>query len=79
MEIYVLTCINEDLDIVSQSCYSSEMQARYAMVAEYNRERSAMVDSGIEMFDDDISKYEAVLVYGEQPEEYKWHIRCMSV
>lgn len=75
MTKFVLTCINEDLEIVDQKLYDSYDEAREEMHVQYTRELNAM--SGVEeiLHEHGIFATSATIVYGIQPYQYEWKIK----
>lgn len=81
MKLYVLTCINEDLEIVNQEVFLNHGDAHGKMFDEFNRERSAMQSNEDEDYivQDEFFYDNATLVYGEQPYQYEWKIREVEI
>lgn len=72
--IYILTCVNENCDIVSAKPYKSEDEARAAMKAEYEAEARDAEESGFELDDyfSGVERDTAGILYGET--QYKWKV-----
>lgn len=80
MTLFILTCINEDLEIVNQSVHTNFLDAGTEMNKEFRRERSAMVvDNGEDyIIEDEVFATSATLVYGDAPYQYEWKIRMVE-
>lgn len=73
-KIYILTCVNENSDVVSVQTYKSESEAKADMKAQYEAELRDAEESGFEV-DDYFSGIEgntAGILYGET--QYKWQV-----
>lgn len=73
-KIYILTCVNENSDVVSVKTYKSESEAKADMEAQYYAELRNAENSGFEI-DDYFSGVEgktAGILYGET--QYKWQV-----
>lgn len=77
MTKFVLTCINEDLEIVDQKLYDSYSEAAEEMRVQYNRELNAMNDNEEIVHEHEIFDMSATIVYGEQPYQYEWKIKSV--
>jgi hypothetical protein len=73
-KIYILTCVNENCDIVSVNPYKSEDEARAAMKAQYEAEARDAEASGFELDDyfSGVERNTAGISYGES--QYKWQV-----
>ena len=74
MKIYVLTCVNENSDVVSVELFPTKDKARAAMLEQFESEKTDAEESGFEI-DDYFSGTEdttAGILYGET--QYKWKI-----
>lgn len=73
-KIYILTCVNENSEVVSVQTYKSESEAEADMRAQYEAEVRDAEESGFEI-DDYFSGIEgktAGILYGET--QYKWQV-----
>jgi hypothetical protein len=73
-KIYILTCVNENSDVVSVQTYKSESEAKADMKAQYEAEVRDAEESGFEI-DDYFSGVEgntAGILYGDT--QYKWQV-----
>ena len=79
-KIYILTCVNENCDIVSVNPYKSEDEARAAMKAEYEAEARDAEANGYELDDyfSGVERNTAGISYGDEC-EYKWQIHEIEV
>ena len=73
-KIYILTCVNENSDVVSVKTFKSEKEAKAEMRGQYEAEKRDAENSGFEI-DDYFSGVEgktAGILYGES--QYKWQV-----
>ena len=74
-EIFVLTCVNEDGEVVSVELFDTYRKAHKAMKESYKREKRDAEESGYDVDDDYFNGVEAEsagLMFGSN--EYKWKI-----
>lgn len=73
-KIYILTCVNENSEVVSVQTYKSEREAKADMEAQYEAEKKEAESAGFEI-DDYFSGVEgktAGILYGET--QYRWQV-----
>ena len=78
-KIYILTCVNENGDLVAIKSFKSEDEARADMRGQYNAELRDAEESGFEDIDGECGGNRASIAYGtDDPCEYKWVVSEVS-
>lgn len=72
-KIYILTCVNENGDIVSVNGYKSKDEARKIMKAQYEAEKRYAEESGLDT-DGKFFGDKAEICYGIMEAVYKWTV-----
>ena len=74
-KIYILTCVNENSDVVSVQTYKSESEAKADMKAQYEAELRDAEESGFEDIEGSCGGNRASIAYGTDGIcEYKWQV-----
>ena len=75
MKLYVLTCITEDMDIVSQSIFTNSLDGETKLKDEYDAMLKTLQDEGNDIVEEFYDWDNAEIAYGGEPLVYKWCLR----